>query len=117
MTYSKELIHTVTGAIQEELVHYDTIIIIPSSGCSGCLTKAESVFLSHHEQEEFLFIFTGFFSEKSLSIRFGGSTSIYKKNVILDEDGIFYLSDYPDVIYPYQLQVKNGKIIKAKPLS
>lgn len=111
------LTKTVTGVIQEELIQYDTIIIIPSSGCSGCLTKAESFFLSHHEQNNYLFIFTGLYSEKTLSIRLGGRAHIRKKNVILDEDGLFYLSDYPEVIYPYQLRVKDGVIVKAKPLS
>lgn len=116
-TYEKMIIKTVTGAIQEELIKYNAIIIIPSSGCSGCLTKAESFFLSHHEQDNYLFIFTGFYSDKTLSIRLGGSEYIRKNNVILDEDGLFYLSDYQDVIYPYRLQVKDGVIVKAKPLS
>jgi len=50
---------------------YKYVVLIPKSGCSGCITNAETFFLENSYLEDILFIFTKVQSKKDLRIRVG----------------------------------------------
>lgn len=79
---------------------YNHVIIIPGSGCSGCITVAEDFLKNNYKNPEYLFILTNITSLKILSHKVGFNV-INVKNIIIDdrnEYSHFNLSVYPTVI-------------------
>ena len=75
--------------------------MIPATGCTGCITKAENYFKCNQHDTTKLFIFTNIISVKNLFLRLGGRTNVVnRKNVIIDYDNVFYFPEYEEHIYP-----------------
>lgn len=114
--YGKALSFVVQSELEGSLVNYESVIVIPGTGCSGCIGKAESYFIQHSRDNKTLFILTGVTSRKNLNNRYGRSGILKRGNVLIDEDGRFHLKAYEGAIYPYRLFIKDGIIIKAERL-
>lgn len=79
---------------------YSHIIIIPGSGCSGCITVAEDFLKTQYNNPECLFILTSINSLKIINHKIGVNLS-QLSNVILDYDNVYSrykMSMYPIVI-------------------
>jgi|GEM_PF-1793843 len=75
-------------------------IILPNSGCGGCISSAEQLFVKYgRESEEIKFIFTNINSVKNLRLTFG-DTIISGRNVFLDKNNLFY-SRLPKLVRVY----------------
>lgn len=99
-----------------ELNHYESVVIIPGSGCTGCISAAEYYFIENCNDNKILFILTNFISEKSMSIRLGGKDNIDRSNVIVDKNNNYYLSEFEERIYPIHFKVKDMVLYNAKKL-
>lgn len=91
----------------EQLSRYDRIVLIPNSGCTGCISQAEDYFAKMHSDERTLFIFTNIFSKKNLAIRIGKEL-LEQTNVWCDFDNSVYFSDYKECIYPCVIYLSEG---------
>lgn len=76
---------------------YKNIIILPSTGCSGCITVAEDFFSNNYSNKEYLFVLTNIRSLKLLKNKTGIEVK-NKENIYIDKKNIF--SNYENPIYP-----------------
>ena len=109
--YKTELTKVLKNNI-EDLLNYDLIVVMPGSGCTGCITVAEDMFQNNVSNERYLFVFTHNISQKNLKIKLG-SDNFTKPNVIIDKDNRFYLKNYEERIYPLAIVLNKGKIVKV----
>lgn len=109
-SYSDALSKKISDNLSKDLYLYNKIVIIPGSGCDGCITDAEYFFKNNYENEKIMFIFTFVASKKILRL-FIGKDNIKRKNIFTDDDNIFYLNDYDEKNYPYLINIDNGKIV------
>lgn len=91
---------------EEKLVLYEKCIVIPRSGCAGCISSAMS-FVSENidSLDDTLIIFTGIQDLKLLKLRLGNRV-INKKNVIVDTLGKIR----ENLSYPTFLRLAEGKV-------
>lgn len=76
---------------------YERVIILPGSGCSGCITSAEDFFKNNSSNPDYLFVLTNINSLKILKNKTG--VDVYNnKNIVIDKDNKF--SNYESAIYP-----------------
>lgn len=104
---------------QEKIPHFDkynAMVIIPGSGCTGCITQAENYFLQNCHDTSTLFILTYNLSLKEVSLRLK-EENINKENVIIDKSNKFYLSRYQDAICPIVCTLDKGRIINIRKLN
>lgn len=94
---------------------YDYVVIIPNSGCTGCITNAENYFIKNVNNNRIKFIFTQILSNKELELRLK-KENIKKPNVYIDNSDTFFLTGYQDNIYPYIATISNNKIIEIQRL-
>lgn len=89
---------------------YDIILVIPGTGCHGCITGVE-FFVKEHIQEydNVLFVFTGVKSIKVLKMKLGNEI-MDKRNVQLDLDNVFLNYTIKDAIYPVVVYLKNKRV-------
>lgn len=78
---------------------YEYIVVIPRQGCNSCIKSAESFYKANKNDKRYLFIFTRIDSKKKLGLEIGVE-ELSRKNVILDQDNIFYDTDFYDSNYP-----------------
>lgn len=90
--------------------NYSYIIIIPGSGCSGCITEAENFYMNNKENKNIFFIYTDILSIKSIKLKAGKDVT-EKANVYFDINNIFLSNDYNENIYPLIFNIKNKKNI------
>lgn len=108
------------GLLKEELggtmVDYDTILVIPGSGCPGCISAAERWVRDHVDDDGLLIVFTGIVSRKTLlgRLRHYGIDPEQKKSIRMDAENTFYLENYVQCSYPYAFRVDNGEVIEVK---
>jgi len=88
---------------------YEYIIILPGSGCSGCITVAEDFLKNNHSRENYYFILTNVTSLKILNHKVGVDLKALP-NVYIDTENRF--SRPIDLIYPAVIQwdCADGKI-------
>ena len=115
LDYSSELSKLIERELGSSLCSYEMIILIPGTGCTGCITNAESYFSNNINNKKLLFILTNNYSEKGLALRLG-KDNISKSNVIIDREDIYYLKDYEEKIYPIIVKISDGKIIQMQQL-
>ena len=94
-------------------VRYQYIMLIPNSGCTGCISDAEYFFKEYNDHEEILFIFTRVISKKDLRIRLG-KDNLQRKNVLIDNDNKFYFEKFQESIYPIVAVIKDKKVVALK---
>lgn len=102
--------------LAEKVSKFDCIIIIPGSGCTGCISQAEQYFLQNKCTESVLFVFTNYYSYKNMSLRLGGKDNLLRDNVYMDANNAFYLKEYSEHIYPYIIYIENNAVKTSKPL-
>lgn len=79
---------------------YTNITILPGSGCTGCITKAETFFKNNLYNSKFFFILTDLQSLKILNHKLGVSIQNLE-NVYIDYEKSFQNYEYS--IYPVYL--------------
>jgi hypothetical protein len=94
----------------EELARYDRCMVIPRSGCAGCISSTMSFVAANIDSlNETLIIFTGIEDFKLLKLRVGVNV-LNKKNVLVDSTG-----DIPvNIIYPEMISLTEGKVVKTE---
>ena len=93
-----------------------TVFVIPGTGCTGCITKAEQFFTENCMKDEYLFIFTNIVSVKNLKIKIGDQRLLQRDNVILDVENTLYIAGFEENIYPFKYEFKDGKLVKCQQL-
>lgn len=88
-------------------------MLIPNSGCTGCISEAEYFFKEYKDNDKILFIFTHVISKKDLRIRMG-KENLQRKNVLIDNDNQFYFEEFQESIYPIVAVIKDKKVIALK---
>jgi hypothetical protein len=99
-----------------ELAKYDNIVIIPGTGCPGCISEAEVFFVKNIQNERIKFILTQIVSHKEMALRLG-KENVTKENVLIDEKSVFYLLGYQDKIYPVIAFIEQRKVSSVQLLS
>lgn len=94
-------------------VNCQYIMLIPNSGCTGCISDAEYFFKEYNDKNEILFIFTHVISNKDLRIRLG-KENVQQENVLIDKNDDFYFEKYQESIYPIVAVIKNKKVVALK---
>jgi cell shape-determining protein MreC len=100
----------------EALNNYDNVVIIPGSGCSGCISEAETFFVKNIENYRIKFILTQIVSRKEMALHLG-KENITRENVWIDKENAFYLLGYHDKIYPVVTFIENSKVVHVQLLS
>jgi len=94
----------------EELRQYETCIIIPRSGCAGCISNAMGFVVANIDSlDETLIIFTGIEDFKLLKLRVGTNV-LTKKNVLVDSTEAIA----NNIIYPQLIHLTEGKIMRTE---
>lgn len=91
------------------------IIILPTSGCTGCVQSGEQYMLQHLNNDSILFVLTEIHSLKSLELRFGKDV-LLQSNVYIDSLDYFYPPYFEEVIYPFIGEIDDDKLLKFYPL-
>lgn len=107
--YNKQLKFEVNRFLSREVVEFNYIVLIPGSGCTGCISSAERYFIENVNNAKIKFIFTMITSRKELELRLGKENSL-KENVYFDISNQFYLSGYEEKIYPYIMTLSNNRV-------
>jgi len=82
-------------------------LIIPNSGCGGCISDAENFAIHHLENSNIKVIFTAFSSKKSFRIHLG--KTFYHQNTVIDSNSYVKTNGLLS-IYPIALLVKDGEL-------
>lgn len=90
---------------------FSDIIILPGTGCTGCITNAENFLKNNYQNNDYFFILTNITSLKLLNSKIGVNLT-QNQNIYIDEENIF--SNYESAIYPVRLTYS---CIDNKPLS
>lgn len=98
------------------ICEFSTIIVIPETGCSGCISEAGRFFKGNYHNNKILFVFTNFYSEKALKLKFGADL-FGSENICIDSDNAFYIPESSNNIYPFVLQLHDGALLKGFPFS
>jgi hypothetical protein len=111
--YNHEISKKIASVLGDDLKNYKYIVIIPGSGCTGCITFAENFFVDNVDNKEMIFIFTDIISRKQLSIKLKAE-NIQRPNVLIDSNKDFYLTGYKEKIYPVIATIDREKIVKIQ---
>lgn len=95
------------------VVDYKYVMLIPNSGCTGCISDAEYFFKEYKDNSEILFIFTHIISKKDLRIRVG-KENLQRKNVLIDIENRFYFGQFQESIYPIVAVIKDKEVVALK---
>ncbi len=95
------------------VVDYKYVMLIPNSGCTGCISDAEYFFKEYNDKSEILFIFTHIISKKDLRIRVG-KENLQRKNVLIDIENRFYFEQFQESIYPIVAVIKDKEVVALK---
>jgi len=87
-------------------------VIIPNTGCSGCISTAESFLQLNSNNSNILFVLTKIVSKKHLRLKLGNLDILNAPNIILDDNNDFIFST-EESFYPIILYLKKGKVVKG----
>lgn len=113
--YNEALGKVAERFLRTDSVKYTQLIVIPATGCAGCISNAEYYFLQRVQNPEIKFVFTGIVSKKALTLRLK-KEYLQQKNVYIDEDNLFYLTGFEEKIYPYKITLHNNKVLQIQRL-
>lgn len=88
--------------------HYHKFLLIPGSGCEGCISNAENFVIDNAKDQmnETMIVFTNIVSKKLLRLRLGKEI-ISQPNVLMDSTNtLHYTSIYPQLVE----KDKNGNL-------
>jgi thioredoxin-related protein len=108
-SYSDKLLGVFYTIQDKSTFDYKYLIIIPNSGCTGCISFAENFFMENKDNQEMFFVFTKIFSKKDLKIRIGRD-NLTRSNVYIDDENRLYLSQYEENIYPVVFIFQDKKV-------
>lgn len=103
--------HTLYAATEDSIKKIDpsysinenlTYVVIPNSGCSGCITTTEAFVRDHYKGDKLKnirYIFTRISNFKQFKFQFGNEF-LTNKNILIDKDNIFIYPDSENYIYP-----------------
>ena len=114
-SYKDYVKHKIEKSSDIDLKQYKAIIIIPGSGCTGCVTKAEALFRLRRNSRDTMFIFTDIRTIKGLKTKMSGIDIFNQNNTYIDSTNICY-GEYVDNIYPLIVNIVSGKINKVTKL-
>ena len=93
---------------QKHITDYDSLLVIPGVGCTGCITNAQSFYYDHKESPKILFIFTDIQDPKIF--RQEVPDSLWQRpNIIVDLDDRWPEVDFQS-IYPGLFRIYNKKL-------
>jgi hypothetical protein len=75
-----------------------SVVVIPGSGCGGCIDEATQYVISHNLPPHVAVVFTGVISLKSLKLIIG--SSINRDRFVIDSANLFYNPSSKGDIYP-----------------
>ncbi|MDQ6527673.1 hypothetical protein [Flavobacterium sp. LHD-85] len=76
---------------------YKNIIVLPGSGCDGCISEGETFLAENYKNDEYLFVLTNINSLKIISHKIGIDVTKYS-NIYIDDNNVF--SKKNNLIYP-----------------
>lgn len=119
MHYQTSIEERMKVFMPEILDNYASVIIIPGTGCPGCISNAEAYCFKHIDDSEKYYIFTNTLSVKLLSNRFKKQNIEIqtKNNVFVDTNNLFFVENTWECEYPFIFTISNGKIEKTNLLS
>jgi len=99
-------------------VKSDTIVIIPGSGCDGCISRAQKFLIKNLERSDtnITFILTRIDDYKTIKIRLNLFDKLNEKIIIFDKQNKLLHLGYKS-IYPLFITLQEGKIKKIDYLS
>lgn len=92
---------------------FDKIIVIPGSGCTGCISDAEKKFSENYKNNKTLYIFTAIGDLKLFKLSFPNDAFSFK-NVIIDSNNVMFDYGFKST-YPSELEINRGLEIEIKP--
>ena len=104
----KYLIEVYGGDPPEE----GTIVIIPTSGCSGCISRSIDFMRSHIDDDAYQFIVTGASSKKELKFIIG-TQILSNKRLRIDFENIWVKYGLQSV-YPLIIEMRMGKVSRIQ---
>lgn len=94
---------------------FDAYLVIPGTGCSGCITNAENLMKQNVHRKNIRFVLTNIESLKELKLKIGESI-MANQNVYIDhENQIFKLFNPAKFIYPVVIYLNGNKIKEVAP--
>jgi hypothetical protein len=95
----------------------EAFLLIPNTGCSGCINEAEMMLKREIEKESNLkYILTNIESVKLLKNKLGIDVSTHKK-IIVDKDNYFYQNDLRSIYPKMYLFNSEGHLFKVLEIS
>ncbi len=114
--YGSKMSSLFTASLGDRMKQYDVILLIPGTGCPGCISAAERWVKDHANDPGLMIVFTRLTSRKILlgRLRHFGIEPDERDNIIIDEDNTFFLDNYSQSNYPYAFVLENGVITKSE---
>lgn len=113
----QKFLYDVVGSSEIDLSNFDSIVVIPGSGCPGCISEAEKYCRqSLDRQDKVLFIFTNIVSVKGLHNKFSGLDIFHMEKVLIDTNNVYYNAECQGNIYPQRIILSEGTIKTVKEL-
>jgi len=109
-SYSEKLLERFYDLFDSSNFDYKYLIIIPNSGCSGCITNAETFFIENKERTDVFFVFTRVQSRRELQLRVG-EENLNRSNVYIDSNNRLYFKEFEDSVYPVIFSFQDNEII------
>lgn len=111
-SYHNVVSKKLNSQFKDSLKKYEMVVILPGSGCTGCITNAENFFIKNVSNDKIKFILTYYSSRKSLGLKLG-KENIHSSNVFIDDENFFYLESFEERIYPMVIILNNGQAVKT----
>ena len=96
----------------------NTILIIPGTGCQGCITGVEDFIINNwNRYKNVILVFTNIKSEKIIRLKFKKIFETYSDKIIIDEGNLFFNINEKEKIYPTVLYLYKRNITKIEFIS
>ena len=107
-------------ALKKELFSLDsisTVVVVPGTGCPGCITGIENFVKGHYNKvRDTKIVMTYVASKKRLTLKLG-KECIASDNVFVDNDNFFYHPTSENNIYPTILFLNGKEVVNLIHLS
>jgi hypothetical protein len=103
---------------EEDTKKYAAYMLIPNTGCSGCINSAEAVLKNMYQKtSKVKFILTNVVSVKTVQVKLGINVT-NNENILVDKDNLFEKSEF-NSIYPqvFFVDKSGGKILRKMEVS
>lgn len=90
---------------------YRWIVILPGTGCHGCIQEGEYFLKNNIDNDEILFVLTKLASLKILQQKIEVDDLSKRQNVYVDKNKEFFIPSHNN-IYPCVIYLKNGRFVR-----